>query len=293
VTSTPNQLVARVRYFVFALLFATSLLIWGRPLLGTFESALHSDQYTHILLVFPVSAALILVQWAQGHDRGWPGLNTGLPLLTLALVMLWIVSQHTFSFPDLRLTAIMTTLVIWWIGCVVVSFGSRALRAYAFPLLFLFWLVPLPTVVVDRVVALLQKSSALATYWLFWITQVPVMRDGVVLSIPGISIEVAVECSSIRSSLMLILSTMVLAHLFLRSLARKITLVLLAVPLSIAKNAIRIFTLSMLGTHVDPGFLTGRLHHDGGIIFFLLALALVILLVKLLREQEASEALAT
>jgi hypothetical protein len=84
VTSTPNQLVARVRYFVFALLFATSLLIWGRPLLGTFESALHSDQYTHILLVFPVSAALILVQWAQGHDRGWPGLNTGLPLLTLA-----------------------------------------------------------------------------------------------------------------------------------------------------------------------------------------------------------------
>jgi exosortase len=157
----------------------------------------------------------------------------------------------------------------------------------------MFWLVPLPALVLAHIVVMLQKSSALATYGLFWIARVPVMRDGVVLSIPGVDIEVAAECSSIRSSLMLLLSTMVLAHLLLHSISRKIVLVLLAVPLSVAKNAIRIFTLSMLATRVDPSFLTGRLHQDGGIVFFLLALAIVVLLVKLLRQPEAGETSVT
>ena len=270
---------------VFALLFVSSLLIWWRPLLATFTLALHSDQYTHILLVLPVSAALILLRWNQREGIAQFGVGAGLLLLALALVILWVASLRTMS-PDLRLAAMIVTLVIWWIGSFVFSFGTRSFRACLFPLLFMFCLVPLPALVLDHIVIMLQKSSALATYGLFWIARVPVMRDGVVLSIPGVDIEVAAECSSIRSSLMLLLSTMVLAHLFLHSISRKIILVLLAVPLSVAKNAIRIFTLSMLATRVDPSFLTGRLHQDGGVVFFLLALAIVVLLVRLLRQPE-------
>jgi exosortase len=272
---------------VFALLFVTSLLVWSRPLWATFTLALRSDQYTHILLVLPVSAALILLRWNPRRNRIRLTPGSGLPLLALAVVILWVVTHLALSSPDLRLTAMIVGLVSWWIGSFLLSFGTPALREYLFPLLFLFWIVPLPAVVLDRIVVLLQKGSALATYGLFWIARIPALRDGVVLSIPGIYIEVAAECSSIRSSLMLLLSTMVLAHLFLRSVSRKIILVLLAIPLSVAKNAIRIFTLSMLGTRVDPSFLTGRLHQDGGIVFFLLALAIVVLLVRLLRQREA------
>jgi len=69
---------------------------------------------------------------------------------------------------------------------------------------------------------------------------------------------------------------------------RKMSVVLVAVPLSVAKNAGRIFALSMLGTHVDPGFLTGTLHHRGGIVFFLVALAGLVFLIWLLRENDLS-----
>ena len=83
------------------------------------------------------------------------------------------------------------------------------------------------------------------------------MHDGVRLSIPGLTLEVAKECSSIRSSLMLVVTTMVVAQLLLQSPLRKSVVVAAAIPLSIAKNGLRIFTIGTRGTRVDPAFLTG------------------------------------
>jgi exosortase len=180
----------------------------------------------------------------------------------------------------------MLSLVIWWLGAFIFCFGIPAFRSLLFPLCFLFWLVPIPELALNRIVALWQHGSALSASWLFSTFGVPVSQDGVMLSIPGLSLEVAQECSSLRSSLMLIVTSMVLAHLFLRSFWRKAAVVLAAIPLSIFKNGIRIFTISMLGTRVDPGFLHGDFHHHGGIVFFLLALFAVLLLLWLLNRSE-------
>jgi exosortase len=199
-----------------------------------------------------------------------------------------VAARGLSTSPNLPLASAIFGLVSWWIGAFVFCFGVRTLRKYVFPLCFLFWLIPLPAAMLDSIVVMLQRGSALASYGLFKAFGVPVIRDGVVLSIPGVDIEVAAECSSIRSSLMLVVSSMVLAQLFLISLWRKVSVVLVALPLSVAKNAVRIFTLSMLGTHVDPGFLTGKLHHRGGIVFFLMALAGLVSLIWLLRQNDLS-----
>ncbi len=63
--------------------------------------------------------------------------------------------------------------------------------------------------------------------------------------------------------------------------------VLVAIPLAVVKNGIRIFTLAVLGTYVDPTFLTGRLQHNGGILFFLLALAVIFGVLRILQRAEA------
>jgi exosortase len=121
---------------------------------------------------------------------------------------------------------------------------------------------------------------------MFRVAGVPVTQDGIMLSIPNLDIEVARECSSIRSSLMLVVTTMVLAHLFLRSWWRKALLIAAAIPLSVGKNGLRIFTIAELGTRVDPGFLTGKLHHQGGILFFGLSVIAVGALLGVLRRTE-------
>jgi exosortase len=187
---------------------------------------------------------------------------------------------------DVGLSLDIVALVVWWIAAFAFCFGTEVCRLLIFPLCFLFWLVPFPDFMLSRTVAWLQQGSSSAAQLLFAAAGVPVVRDGVMLSIPGLTIEVAKECSSIRSSLMLVVTTMVLAQLVLRSAWRKTLVVAVAVPLSLVKNGLRIFTIAMLGTRVDRGFLTGNLHHHGGVVFFLIALAGVFLLLWALRRTE-------
>ena len=65
--------------------------------------------------------------------------------------------------------------------------------------------------------------------------------------------------------------------------------VLLVIPLSIVKNGIRIATLTLLSLYVDPGFLRGSLHRDGGFVFFFLALAIMFPVLRLLEKSEKRE----
>src|SRR5438034_10973122 len=187
---------------------------------------------------------------------------------------------------DVQLSVGMLALVLWWIASFVACFGARAARTLLFPLVFLLWMVPIPSFALNKVVEFLQAESAVAARLMFSLIGVPVSQLGFVISIPGVNIEVARECSSIRSSVMLLIASMVLSQVSLRSPWSKAVVIAATVPLSIAKNALRIVTLSMLGTRVDPGFLTGRLHHQGGIVFFMISLAALVLLLWILRRIE-------
>src|SRR5579864_2832660 len=271
----------------FALLFAVSLLIGWQTLLRALSLALGAAEYTHLLLILPISAALILSERDLLEPESEPAVGVGSALLVIAIVIgsyaRWIVVSQS----GIRLSVGMLAVVIWWIGSFVLCFGTRIARLFLFPLFFLFWLVPVPTPVLSRIIAFWQQGSATSASMLFSALGIPVAQNGIMVSIPGLNLEVAQECSSLRSSLMLIVTSMVLAHLFLRSFWRKAAVVLTAIPLSIAKNGVRIFTIAMLGTRVDRGFLHGNLHRHGGILFFLLALFALLLLLWLLNRGES------
>jgi exosortase len=187
---------------------------------------------------------------------------------------------------DVQLSIRMIALVLSWIGVFTLCFGSRASQQTLFPLCFLFGLVPFPQFALNEIISWLQLGSAWAAAVLFAICGVPVTQDGVLLTIPTLTVQVAQECSSIRSSSMLLVTTMVLAQLLLRSPWRKALVIGIAVPLSIAKNGLRIFSIGMLGTRVDRGYLTGRFHHQGGIVFFAIALLIIFALLWILRRGE-------
>ena len=147
-------------------------------------------------------------------------------------------------------------------------------------------MVPLPQSLLNPIVTLLQRGSAASAHLLFAAAGIPIEQSGMLVHIPGLTMEVAPECSSIRSSMMLLVTTTVLAHLLLRSFWRKVVVVAVAIPLSVAKNGLRIFVLGVLTTKVDPSFLTGRLHRQGGVIYFLIALLGIFLLLWILRRGE-------
>ncbi len=279
---------SKKQYLLSIILLGFSLVLWRVPIAQTLSLALHEGQYTHILLIVPVAASLILFERKKIRSSAEASLRIASgALFAVALTIFLMTTLATIS-SDVQLTVFMVGLVIWWIASFLFCFGYSYFRGLLFPLCFLFWIVPWPQRFLDLLIGLLQQYSASTVGWMFQAVGIPVLRDGVLLSIPGLTIEVAKECSSIRSSLILLISSMVLAQLLLHTKWRKTIVILVAVPLSVAKNAVRIFTLSMLGVHVNRGFLTGRLHHEGGVVFYTGALGVIFLLISWLQRQEAN-----
>jgi exosortase len=275
---------------VFSTLGAIALAIWWGSLVSTFALAASDEQFTHILLIVPISAALLILDWRAPEPSSGPGVRIGSALLAVAALLACIARLKLAALaPDCQLSLNMLAFVLWWIAAFVFCFGTGAFRRALFPLCFLFWLVPFPDFVLDPGVTWLQQGSAASARLLFLAVGVPVAQRGVLLHIPDLTLEVAPECSSIRSSLMLMVTALVLAQLLLRSPWRKALVIAVAIPLSVVKNGLRIFTLGMLATRVSPSFLTGRLHRQGGIIFFLIALAAVFVLIWILRRGESEK----
>jgi exosortase len=270
---------------LFCLLGSILIALWSLPLATTFSLAVHDDQYTHILLIVPLSVALVLLDWNSQEVANRPSVLAAALMIAALLANFALTRTHALTL-DVQLALRMLAFVVSYIAAFALCFGGRAFRHALFPLLFLLWLVPFPGFVVNAIVGSLQYSSAAAAHAIFIVARVPVEQRGLLIHIPDLTLEVAPECSSIRSSLILLVTTMVLAHLLLRSWWRKILLVVLAVPLAVAKNGLRIFVLGFLAIRVDRGYLAGRLHHQGGFIFFLIALAGIFLALWILRRGE-------
>jgi exosortase len=273
----------------FGLVWVVTLLLGWRALFDTIVLALSNDEYTQILLVLPFSAALIYLQWKSVRGRiAWSYSAGGILVLSSLLIACASAFAAVALTPDEVLSLRMLALVLSWIGAFVLCFGNRASRMVMFPLGFLLALIPLPQASLNFIVASLQHGSAWAAHQMFLAVGVPVAQDGVVLTIPGLSLTVAQECSSIRSSSMLLITTLAVAQLLLRSPWRKLLLVALAIPISVAKNGLRIFTVAMLTTRVDPGYLAGRLHRKGGVLFFMIALFGMFVILWVLRRGEGT-----
>jgi exosortase len=177
--------------------------------------------------------------------------------------------------------------IIFWIGAFAFLYGFKAFSEAIFPLGFLFFMVPIPAQIMDKVIYALQIGSAEFTSLFFALMGIPISREGFVFHTPTVSIEIAKQCSGIRSSLGLIITAVLASHFFLKSNWHKAILIAAIYPITVFKNAVRIVTLTLLAIHVDEGFLTGGfLHKSGGFIFYLPALGMMGVILMVLRRRK-------
>lgn len=249
--------------------------------------ALHHDFSSQVLAVPFISAYLLHIEkrrifWATRYAP-----LIGIPAILAGLGIGWWAQlgfNRTASMDWLSISAV--SVVIVWSGLFVLAYGPAAAKSAAFPLAFLLLMIPPPEFLLNRTIRLLQDGSTEISVLLFRAVGLPVFRQGFVVAVPGVRIEVAQECSSIRSSIALLITSLLAGHLYLRKGWKTAVLVVLALPLSVIKNGIRISTLVLLSLYVNPGFLHGRLHRDGGFVFFLIALALLYPAFRALEKSE-------
>lgn len=277
-------------FLAFTILLAVLLI---RPLASLVTDAGTSDLDSYILLVPFVSAYLIYIRRDQlpkvySASPGWTIIPLILGLAALvAAVRLRTV--HPPLSPHDVLTLMALSFVCFFAAGGFLFLGRNWMKAAAFPIAFLLFMVPLP----DRAVFYLETGSKLASAeaadWFFNLTATPVLRDGNIFQLPGIVIEVAQECSGIRSSLVLFIASVLAANLFLRSPWRRITVVASVIPLGILRNGFRIFVIGSLCIRYGPQMIESPIHRRGGPLFFVLSLVPLFLLLWWLRRGETQQ----
>jgi exosortase len=285
--SKPLPFSAQRRNLLSLLLFFATVAWFWQPLVSLISLTQQQEHYSHIVLIPCVSLYILyLDRKAIFASREWnPWL--GSMLIGLGALGYWRADPATFAADQLSMMILAWVVMCW--GIFVSCFGITPCRKVSFGLLFLLFMVPLPSFLLDAIIGFLQRSSAEATDVLFSLLGVPVFRQGFLFSLSNLTVHVAEECSGIRSALSLFITSLVVGHFFLRSAWTKLGLVAVVVPLAIVKNAFRIVGLSLLANYVDPTFITNSaLHRSGGIPLFLLSLIVLLALAWLLRRFERS-----
>src|SRR5208283_797884 len=162
-------------------------------------------------------------------------------------------------------------------GLVLLFLGANYLRAALF---FLFLMIPIPAIIFNQMTFPLQMlASKLAASLLPWLG-VPVLREGNIINLPAMTLEVAEACSGIRS--LLSLMTLAIIYGYLTSSIKwiRVGLAVAAVPIAIVANSLRIVVTGLLAQYWNPDKAEGFFHLFSGWLVFLVSTIILFLLHK-------------
>jgi exosortase C (VPDSG-CTERM-specific) len=252
--------------------------------------AAHSSLHSYILLIPFVSGYLLYLRRDQLPKKRVADLPFGIVLLAGGLGVFaftyWahvprLVSADNYYF---------VLLTISFLCCLAAGgfffFGRDWMRAAAFPLAYLIFMVPMPDAMADALETASKYASAEVANVLFHLSGTPILRAGLVFQLPNITIEVAQECSGIRSSWVLLMTSILAANLFLKTPWQRIVLVAFIIPLAILRNGFRILVIGLLCVNVGPQMIHSVIHRRGGPVFFALSLIPLFVLLWWLRKGE-------
>ena len=259
------------------------------PLLKFARFAAHSDVHSYVLLIPFVTAYLIHLRWKQ-LSNDLSGARGPAALLAAVGAGALFASQYFTSLGENdHMTLVALSFVSFVIAGVFLFLGTKWARSAMFPLFFLVFMIPLPEVAVDTLEEASKQASAEVASWLFLITGTPFLRTETLFQLPGITITVAKECSGIRSTLVLIITSLLAANMFLRTTWRRALLVAAVIPLGLLRNAVRILVISLLCVHIGPHMINSVIHRRGGPVFFAMSLIPLFALLWLLRRSETRQ----
>ena len=262
-------------------------LLFIEPLIRLMLYAAKNDLHSHIVLIPFVTGWLLYLQRSRlsgPYRSSIAGVFVvgGIAIAAFTAGIIWRPSLSTND--ELALMAL--TFVSFVAAGGFLFLGSQWMAATAFPITFLIFMVPLPDAAVNWLEQASAVASAEAAALYFKAVGTPMVHTGTVFELPGIVLRVAQECSGIRSSWVLFITSLVASHVFLRNRWRRLVLVVFVIPLGILRNGFRILVIGLLCVHVGPQMIDSPIHHQGGPLFFALSLIPLFLLLWWLQRQE-------
>ena len=202
----------------------------------------------------------------------------GLLILILALAVLVVGVMGA----ELFLSRISLLMVL--AGLIIFFLGWDCFRAVLFPWALLVLMIPIPTLIFNQITFPLQLLASKAAATLLPLAGVPVLREGNVINLPAMPLEVAEACSGIRSLLSLVTLAVIYGYITEGNRWMRVSVLALgAIPIAVAANSLRIVGTGLLVQYWDPDKAEGFFHLFSGWLIFVVSLAMMFLLQRLLR----------
>ena len=195
----------------------------------------------------------------------------------LGRIQLTIATLGTELF-SARIAFLITVIGVIWTLC-----GTVMLKRLSFPLLLLFFMVPIPAVIYNSITFKLQLLASHLAEDALTLLSVPVVREGNVLELPNQKLQVVEACSGIRSLLSLTFLSLVYGYFFERKTWVRWVLFLSTIPIAIIANGSRV-TITGLITQVKAELAEGFFHEAQGWVIFMVGLGLLILWHQLINR---------
>jgi exosortase len=163
-------------------------------------------------------------------------------------------------------------------GMIVLFHGWPLFRAVLFPWAFLFLMIPVPVIVFQKITFPLQLLASKIATTALQVLQVPVHREGNVIELAVMKLEVVAACSGIRSLLSLLTLSIIYGYLMEERQWVRVVLAVSSIPIAVAANSLRIVGTGMLVQYWDPEKAEGFFHTFEGWLIFVVALTMLFVL---------------
>jgi exosortase len=261
----------RGRLIVACVALLAAIAIYTPILRGLVGNWIENEDYSHGFLIVPLAVYFI---WERRDKLAGLAVAPswwGLPLLALSSITLF-VGRLGVEYMNMRIS-----FVLMLNGLALLLLGRRMYRVLAFPLLFLFLMVPLPQSIVNTIAFPLQLIAARLAVEGLHLAGVPALVEGNIIHLANGPLFVAEACSGLRSLMALITLGVVFAYFFRRNLAERIIIVLSTIPIAIVVNSFRVGLTGVLAYYFGTEAAGGVVHETQGLFTFGIAFLLLLL----------------
>ena len=263
-----------------AIIFILFLLVFYPALHILVNKWATSDEYTHAFLVFPIIVYMVWKKRLLLSETSARYSVIGFLLLVPSLFFYYLALLTEVH------TVILLSMYFSVVSIIIYLTGFSSLNILATPLILLLTLIPVPEQLYTLLTFPLQLRMSEMSEFVLRTIHVPMLREGNVMQVPGMSFEVIEACSGLRSVVALLTLSILIGSFAVSTILSKIVLVVASIPIAVFANLIRVVTMIICYYYFSLDLTEGAWHTITGLMVFLIAIIILILLQKVLSFWE-------
>jgi exosortase len=261
-------------------LVSSFIILYSHTVLEMIKNWNRDDNFSHGFLIPVISAFMI---WKKRHLLAQQKMD---PSAWGVVFILCAMCMHIVGAISGEVFTIRTSLIVCIIGTVIFLFGFRTFLLICIPVLYLFFMIPIPKIIWNQISFPLQILAAKLASSVIQLLGIAILREGNVLHLSNTTLEVVDACSGLRSLTSLLALSAAFAYLTSLRMISRMSLFLSAIPIAVVVNIMRLTTTAVLAMYIGPEAANGFLHDISGILVFIIACSLLYGLQNVLSRIE-------